>query len=69
MSTHIRVSQDQNGFTPTESTTPESRLEGGVNRQNLNFTTLNTHYKPGLALEQISSPGERGKQIKWKVSE
>jgi hypothetical protein len=32
-----------------------------VNRQNLILTTLNTHYKPGLALEQISSPGERGK--------
>jgi hypothetical protein len=25
---------------------PESRLEG-VNRRNLKFTTLNTHYKPG----------------------
>ncbi|WP_206763430.1 hypothetical protein, partial [Clostridium perfringens] len=34
---------------------------GGVNRRNLKFTTLNTHYKPGLALEQISSLGERGK--------
>jgi hypothetical protein len=40
----------------------ESRLEGGgVNRQNLKFTTLNTYYKPRLALEQISSPGVRGK--------
>jgi hypothetical protein len=38
----------------------ESRLEG-VNRRNLKFATLNTHYKLGLALEQISSPGERGK--------
>jgi hypothetical protein len=28
----------------------ESRLEG-VNRRNLKFTILNTHYKPGLALE------------------
>jgi hypothetical protein len=37
----------------------ESRLEG-VNRCNLKFTTLNTHYKPGLALELKSSPGERG---------
>jgi hypothetical protein len=27
----------------------ESRLEG-VNRRNLKFTTLNTHYKSGLAL-------------------
>jgi hypothetical protein len=46
----------------------ESRLEG-VNRRNLKFTTLITHYKPRLALEQITSPGERGKtnqmKIKW----
>jgi hypothetical protein len=42
----------------------ESLLEGGgVNRANLKFTTLNTSYKPGLALERISSLGERGKQI------
>jgi hypothetical protein len=41
----------------------ESRLEG-VNRRNLKFTTLNTHYKPGLALELKSSLGEKGKQIK-----
>jgi hypothetical protein len=40
-----------------------------MNRRNLKFTTLNTHYKPGLALELKSSPGERGKQIKWKSSE
>jgi hypothetical protein len=47
----------------------ESRLEG-VNRRNLKFTTLNAHYKPGLALELKSSPGERGgKQIKCKSSE
>jgi hypothetical protein len=32
-----------------------------VNRRNLKFTTLNTHYKPGLALELISSLGEREK--------
>jgi hypothetical protein len=32
-----------------------------VNRRNLKFTTLNTHYKPGLELEQILSPGEKGK--------
>jgi hypothetical protein len=25
----------------------ESRLEGGVNRANLKFTNLSTHYKPG----------------------
>jgi hypothetical protein len=31
-----------------------------VNRRNLKFTTLNTHYKLGLALELKSSPGERG---------
>jgi hypothetical protein len=37
----------------------ESHLEG-VNRRNLKFTTLNTHYKPGLALELKSNPGERG---------
>jgi hypothetical protein len=48
----------------------ESHLEGGgVNRFNLKFTTLNSHYEPGLALELKSSPGERGKQIKWKSSE
>jgi hypothetical protein len=29
-----------------------------VNRRNLKFTTLNTHYKLGLALELKSSPGE-----------
>jgi hypothetical protein len=33
----------------------------GVDRRNLKITTLSTHYKPGLALERISSPGERGK--------
>ena len=36
----------------------ESRLEG-VDRRNLKFTTLNTHYKPGLALELNPSPKER----------
>jgi hypothetical protein len=41
----------------------------GVNKRNLKFTTLNTHYKPGLALELKSSLGKRGKQIKWKSSE
>jgi hypothetical protein len=46
----------------------ESRLKG-VNRRNLKFTTLNTHYKPGLALELKSSPGESRKQIKWESSE
>jgi hypothetical protein len=32
-----------------------------VNRRNLKIINLSTHYKPGLALERISSPGERGK--------
>jgi hypothetical protein len=38
----------------------ESCLEG-VDRRNLKIINLSPHYKPGLALEQISSPGERGK--------
>jgi hypothetical protein len=46
----------------------ESCLEG-VDRRNLKFTTLNTHYKPGLALERISSPGESGKQINQENKE
>ena len=37
----------------------ESRLEG-MDRQNLKFTNLSTHYKPGLALELNPSPKERG---------
>jgi hypothetical protein len=32
-----------------------------VDRGNLKIINLNTHYKPGLALERILSPGERGK--------
>jgi hypothetical protein len=44
----------------------ESRLEG-VNRHNLKFTTLNTHYKPGLALELKSSPGERAKTNQMRI--
>jgi hypothetical protein len=44
----------------------ESRLEG-VNRRNLKFTTLNTHYKPGLALELKSSPGERAKTNQMRI--
>jgi hypothetical protein len=40
----------------------ESRLEGGgVDRRNLKFINLSTHYKRWLALELKSSPGERGK--------
>jgi hypothetical protein len=34
-----------------------------VNRWNLKFINLSTHYKPGLALEMNLSPKERGKQI------
>jgi hypothetical protein len=30
-----------------------------LNRHNLKFITLNTHYKPGLALKLKSSPRER----------
>jgi hypothetical protein len=44
----------------------ESRLEG-VDRQNLKIINLSTHYKPGLALERESSPGERGKQINQEI--
>jgi hypothetical protein len=43
----------------------ESRLEG-VDRRNLKFINLSTHYKPGLVLELNPSPGERGKQINQK---
>jgi hypothetical protein len=41
-----------------------------VNRQNLKFITLNTHYKPGLALE-LNLSLKRGKtnQPRNKVSE
>jgi hypothetical protein len=49
------------GETPDERVFKErrnSRLEG-VNRRNLKFTNLNTHYKPGLALELNSSLKER----------
>jgi hypothetical protein len=41
-----------------------------VNRRNLKFITLNTHYKPGLALELNSSPKERKtNRTKIKASE
>jgi hypothetical protein len=46
----------------------ESCLEGGVNRRNLKIINLNTHYKPGLALELKSSPKKRVKN-KSKASE
>jgi hypothetical protein len=41
-----------------------------VNRRNLKFITLNTHYKSGLALQLNSSP-KRGKtnQTRIKASE
>jgi hypothetical protein len=45
----------------------ESRLEGGVNRRNLKIINLSTLYKLGLALERISRPGEREKQINKEV--
>jgi hypothetical protein len=45
----------------------ESRLEGWVNRRNLKFTNLSTHYKSGLALEMKSSPKEREKQINQEI--
>jgi hypothetical protein len=35
--------------------------------RNLKFTTLNTHYKPGLALELKSSPGERVKTNQMRI--
>jgi hypothetical protein len=38
-----------------------------VNRRNLKFTTLNIHYKPGLASKLKTSPGERGKQINQEI--
>jgi hypothetical protein len=44
----------------------ESRLEG-VARRNLKIINLSTHYKSGLALERISSLGERGKQINQEI--
>jgi hypothetical protein len=44
----------------------ESRLEG-VNRRNLKFINLSTHYKPVLALELNTSLKERGKQINQEI--
>jgi hypothetical protein len=38
-----------------------------VNRRNLKFTTLNTHYKSGLALELKSSPGEKRKTDQMEI--
>jgi hypothetical protein len=47
----------------------EIRLEGAVDRRKLKFATLNTSYKLGLALEWISSPRERGKQINKEIKQ
>jgi hypothetical protein len=44
----------------------ESRLEG-VNKRNLKFINLSTHYKLGLVLELNPSPKERGKQINQEI--
>jgi hypothetical protein len=38
-----------------------------VDRRNLKIINLSTHYKPRLALERESSPGERGKQINQEI--
>jgi hypothetical protein len=38
-----------------------------VNRRNLKFINLSTHYKSGLALEVNSSPKERVKQINKEI--
>jgi hypothetical protein len=48
----------------------ESRLEG-VNRRNLKFINLNTHYKPGFSVRIKFKSKERGKsnQTRNKASE
>jgi hypothetical protein len=46
----------------------ESRLEG-VDRRNLKFINLSTHYKPVLVLEMYSSPREREKQINQEIKQ
>jgi hypothetical protein len=38
-----------------------------VIRQNLKIITLNTHYKPGLALDLNSSPIEKGKTNQTRI--
>jgi hypothetical protein len=40
-----------------------------VDRRNLKFTNLSTHYKPGLALELNPSPKERKNQLGNKADE
>jgi hypothetical protein len=45
----------------------DSGLEGGVNRRNLKFINLSTHYKPGLVSELNPSPKEREKQINQEI--
>jgi hypothetical protein len=41
----------------------------GANRRNLKFTTLNTHYKLGLALELKSSSGGRAKTNQMRIKQ
>jgi hypothetical protein len=38
-----------------------------VDRRNLKFINLSTHYKPGLALEMNSSPKERENKSTKKI--
>jgi hypothetical protein len=44
----------------------ESRLEG-VDRRNLKFINLSTHYKPGLALELKLKSGREGKTNQMRI--
>jgi hypothetical protein len=46
----------------------ESRLEG-VDRRNLKFTNLSTHYKPELALELKFESEREGKQINQEITQ
>jgi hypothetical protein len=46
----------------------ESHLEG-VDRRNLKFTNLSTHYKSGSTLELNLSPKEREKQINQEIKQ
>jgi hypothetical protein len=46
----------------------ESRLEGGgVNRRNLKFITLNTHYKLGVSVRIKLKSEREGKQINQEI--
>ena len=44
----------------------ESRLEG-VNRRNLKFITLNTHYKMGVSVRIKFKSEREGKQINQEI--